>query len=72
MEKALIHSEMTVLDIVAAWESTRKVFEAYDAKAGECICCNMLFEPLHQVAQRYGIDLEALVADLNAAAAGGQ
>lgn len=59
---------MTVLDIVSAHRSTEAVFQRYDARAGECICCNALFEPLIRVAKRYGLDLEALLRDLETAA----
>ena len=32
--------------------------------AGECICCQALFEPLRDVAEKYGLDLQALLEDL--------
>lgn len=55
---------MTVLDIVSRYRSTEAVFKKYDALAGECICCNALFEPLKTVAARYGLDLGQLIRDL--------
>ncbi len=63
-----IRSDMTVLDVVAEWEKTQDVFGRYDAQAGECICCNALFETLEDVAVRYGLDLEGLLAELDKAA----
>lgn len=63
-----IRPDMTVLDVVAAWEPTQKVFSSYDAQAGECICCNALFESLEAVARRYDLDLEKLLAELDKAA----
>ena len=59
---------MTVLDIVGKWTSTQAVFKRWDSLAGECICCNALFEPLKDAAEKYGLDLEALLKDLERAA----
>lgn len=66
--KPLISSEMTVLDTVATWKETQAVFKRYDALAGECICCNALFESIQEMAQKYDLDLMTLLADLEAAA----
>ena len=63
-----ITADMTVLDTVAAWKETQAVFQRYDALAGECICCNALFETIGDMAQKYGLDLDGLLADLDAAA----
>ncbi len=49
-----IEPEMTVLDIISAHRQTEAVFRSYDAAAGECICCNALFETMQNVAHRYG------------------
>ena len=65
--KNTIRPEMTVLDIVSRYRQTEAVFKRYDAQAGECICCQALFESLRDVAKRYDIDLKRLVADLEAA-----
>lgn len=65
--KNTIRPEMTVLDIVSRYRQTEAVFKRYDAEAGECICCQALFESLREVAKRYDIDLKNLVADLEAA-----
>jgi len=59
---------MTVLDVVGRFRQTEAVFKAYDAQAGACICCTALFDSLEEVARRFGLDLEALMRDLNAAA----
>ena len=64
-----IRPEMTVLDVVSGCKKTEKVFKEYDKQAGVCICCQALFEPLRKVAVRYGLNLEKLLADLEAAAA---
>ncbi|MCF8108747.1 MAG: DUF1858 domain-containing protein [Desulfohalobiaceae bacterium] len=59
-----IEPDMTVLDIISAHRQTEAVFCSYDAAAGECICCNALFETLKEMAARYSLDLEKLLADL--------
>ena len=59
---------MTVLNIVSKYRETEAVFKNYDKKAGVCICCHALFEPLSKVAVRYGLNLEKLLEDLEDAA----
>jgi len=59
-----ITPEMTVLDIVSRFEATEEVFKSYDAQAGECICCNSLFEPLKTVIEKYGLDGNRLLSEL--------
>ena len=48
--------------------ATQAVFEHYDELAGECICCNALFQTLEEVAAKYSLDLGALLEDINRAA----
>ena len=67
-EGPCIRPEMTVLDIVSKYRKTEAVFKQYDRQAGECICCQTLFEPLSKVAVRYGLNMEKLLEDLKAAA----
>lgn len=62
-----IRPEMTVLDIVSRYRQTEAVFKRYDALAGECICCQALFETLRDVAKKYNLDLKEFLADLEAA-----
>ena len=59
-----ITPHMSVLDVVSRYRQTEAVFKRYDAAAGACICCNALFETLAEVADRYRINLEALIGDL--------
>jgi len=59
-----IHPGMTVLDVVSRYSQTEAVFKRYDARAGECICCQALFEPLLNVAEKYHLNLEVLLTDL--------
>jgi len=62
-----IDPQMTVLDVVSRWRETEAVFRQYDAQAGECICCRSLFESIRDVAEKYHLDLERLLTDLEAA-----
>ena len=55
---------MTVLEVVSNHRETESVFKRYDKYAGECICCNYLFETLSEVAQKIDLDLENLIHDL--------
>jgi hypothetical protein len=60
--------EMTVLDVIYRWRSTLEVFKKYSEPAGVCISCEALFETVGEVARRYGLDLNSLLADLRAEA----
>jgi hypothetical protein len=65
-EKSIIAPEMTILDIVSKYRHTETVFKQYDEKAEVCILCHALFDSLEDLADKYGLDLEALMADLKA------
>ncbi|TNF27123.1 MAG: DUF1858 domain-containing protein [Deltaproteobacteria bacterium] len=59
--------KMTVADVLAQWPGTAQVFFAH--KLG-CVGCTMApFDRIDEVATTYGIDLELLVGELNAAIA---
>ena len=62
-----ISPRMTVLDVVSRFRETEAVFKSYDAQAGACICCEALFEPIEEAARRFGLNLEGLMSDLDAA-----
>ena len=66
-----ITPDMTVLDVVSKYRRTEDIFRSYDAAAGECICCQALFDTLEDVARKYGLDLDRLLADLRTAADAG-
>ncbi len=55
---------MTVLAVIERYRETEAVFRKYDEQAGVCLCCQALFETLKDVSQKYGIDLEKLIAEL--------
>ena len=61
-----IGPEMTVLDVVSRYRETEAVFRKYDKQAGECICCNALFEPLKNLAAKYDLNLDNLLDELEA------
>jgi hypothetical protein len=67
-----ISPEMTVLDVLNRYQHTEAVFRRYDEKAGECICCNALFEPLKHLAAKYDIDLDNLLGELEASLGSGR
>ncbi len=60
-----IQPDMTVLDVISQYRETDSVFRKYDEKLGVCLCCEALFDPLQEIAERYGLTLEKLLADLN-------
>ena len=60
------HPEMTVLDVVSQCRDTQSVFKRYDAQAGECICCQSLFDSVQDVALKYHLDTEGLMAEREA------
>lgn len=70
MTEPRIRPDMTLLDVVARYEAAVPVFQARDEQAGECLLCSALFETVEAVAERYGLDLDGLLADLEAAASG--
>jgi len=67
-EEKHILPEMTVLDVISRYKGSEAIFKKYDEQAGVCICCEALFETLEDVAEKYGIELERLLTDLEAVA----
>jgi hypothetical protein len=65
-EERAIRPEMTVLDVISRFRRTEAVFRKYDEKAGECICCNALFEPLKNLAAKYDLNLDNLLQEIEA------
>ena len=66
-EGHMIRPEMTILDVVERHPQTEAVFREYDRQAGVCLCCQALFESLREMAEKYNLNLEMLLDDLNAA-----
>ncbi len=67
-ENARITPDMTVLDVIHRFRKTEAVFRRYDHDGCECICCTSLFETVTDVAKKYGIHMEELLAALRRAA----
>jgi hypothetical protein len=65
-EEKHILPEMIVLDVVSRYKGSEAIFKKYDEQAGVCICCQALFETLRDVADKYHIDLETLLKELEA------
>jgi len=63
-EERTISPDMIVLDVIRRYRHTESVFKKYDEKAGECICCNALFEPLSNLAVKYDLNLDELLLEL--------
>ena len=65
--KPTLQSAMTLLDVVSRYRQTEAVFKQYDEKAGACLCCEALFDPLEDIADKYSLDLDELLSDLEQA-----
>ena len=63
-EKRHILPEMTVLDVVSRFKGSEAIFRKYDEQAGVCICCQALFETVGDVAEKYRLNLEHFLSDL--------
>ena len=59
-----VHADMTVLEVIDRFRQTEDVFRRYDEKAGVCLCCEALFESIGEMAEKYGLDLDRLICDL--------
>lgn len=60
----VINETQTILDILSENESLVEVFNAWNDRAGLCICCEALFETLETVIERYKLDGEKLINEL--------
>lgn len=59
-----LNPDMTVLDVISNWRGTEAVFNGYDEIAGECVCCNALFDTVRQMSRRYELDLDDVISEL--------
>ncbi|HET57099.1 MAG TPA: hypothetical protein ENN35_01500 [Deltaproteobacteria bacterium] len=64
VDNPMFGPEITVLDVISQYRQTESVFREYDKIAGECICCQSLFETLEDVAKKYGFNPERFFSDL--------
>lgn len=66
--KPKISEDMVLLDILSDYPQTEAILRSYDGQAGECICCQRLFDPLKVVIKEYRLDEKELLSKLNTAA----
>ena len=66
--ESYVNADMTILDVISRYRGTESVFKQYDEKAKACLCCQALFDPLKDVAGKYGLDLGQLLNELETAA----
>ncbi|HOO91304.1 MAG TPA: hypothetical protein PLA74_10820 [Syntrophales bacterium] len=50
IDTCTLSPDTSVLDVISRFRQTERVFKKYDEIAGECICCQALFESLGDVA----------------------
>lgn len=62
-----IEKDMVILDIVENYPDTEDIFRMYDETAGVCILCSHLFDSLEVLENKYGIDLDKVLQQLNRA-----
>lgn len=57
---------MTVLEVLQNNRKTEVIFKKYEKQTGKCIMCDNLFDQVKVVAQKYDLDLEKFLKDLEA------
>lgn len=67
MKDRRIAPNMTVLEVMDRYRNTESVFKKYDEQTGVCICCQSLFETLKDVSEKYRLNLEQILSDLESA-----
>ena len=67
MTNSMIRPDMTLIDIISQYRETETVFKSYDKLAGECICCNCLFDTLEQMVGKYRFDMAKIQKELEKA-----
>jgi hypothetical protein len=65
-----ITPEMTLLEVLHQHRQTEEVFRRYERLAQGCLLCHALFDTLAEAAAKYGLNLDTLIQDLQASAAG--
>ncbi len=62
--RSVLHKEDTLLDVLDRYPEAIRVMREYEAETGHCICCEMLFATIEEVATHYRLDLELLMQRL--------
>ena len=60
-----ISAHMSVLDIISEYPEAEAIFRSYDEQVGGCICCQMLFETVQDIVEKYQLNLPELLDKLN-------
>ena len=63
--RRIVTPETAIIDIISAHRQTEKVFKRLEAETGTCICCQGLFLSVRDAAQRFGFNMESVLADIN-------
>lgn len=63
-DETVLTPQMTLLEIMYRWRASENVFRAYESQAGVCLRCQALFDTLEDVANKYRLDLQTLLDDL--------
>ncbi len=66
---AEISAQSVLLDILTEYPAAVEIIKEYDEAAGVCLCCEMLFATLAEIAEKYGLDRNELITRLCALAA---
>jgi len=66
MSREEVSPDLTLLEVLSRWRQTEAVFRRFDAQAGVCLLCQALFDTLAEAARKYHLDLERLLAELQA------
>lgn len=59
-----ITPETSVIDVISRYRETEKIFKRLEAETGSCICCQGLFDTLRDAAERFGFELDCVLAEL--------
>ena len=61
---AEISAQSVLLDILTEYPATVEIIKEYDKAAGVCLCCEMLFATLAEIAEKYDLDRNELITRL--------
>jgi hypothetical protein len=66
----IVTPDTAIIDIISIHRQTEQVFKRLEAETGTCICCEGLFLSVRDAAQRFGFNMESVMADINGIIAG--
>lgn len=59
-----ITSEVTVLEVIERYREIESVFRKYDEQEGGYLCCQALFETIGEMAEKYRLNLDQSLSNL--------